>query len=165
MGDIHAGCGLNLEVKEILNKRLVKNIISNDELVNGFCDPNCIDEYIDELNKNNTCYLMKCNGEMAGIAVILHFTGDIIYSDLHLVDIGFYKKFRGAAAVSLSRLALKKFFDENECKQLLAIIEKGNKAALLNAKWLGFELCSENNSSYYLRYRKNGRKHGRLQKG
>jgi predicted acetyltransferase len=162
MGDIHSHTGLNLSIEVTKDKDLVRSIITNKEIMDGFCSEESIDRYVESLGEEHICYLLKCKEDICGIAVILSVPDDIIEGNVSIADIGFYKRFRGSVAIALARLALEKFFKENQCKQLMAVINKNNKAALLNAKWLGFEISSLGKYKYYLRYKKDGRINRRL---
>lgn len=165
MGDVHGSSSLNLSVEKTVDKELILSIVSHPEIIDGFCskDKNA-EKYVEGLGEIHTCYVAICNSEIAGIAMFLHANDDTLNTNIVVVDIGFYKKYRGSVAVSLSKMGLNKFINENDCDQLIAPIKEDNKAALINAKWLGFEIFSNNKSINYLRYKKDGRSYRRLQR-
>lgn len=147
------------EVQKIRNKKLIRELISHEEIIEGFTSEDKLSNYIDNLGKHHICYLMLYRNEVAGISIILNLEDGLGEKNTYIVDIGFYKNYRGKVALKLSQMALEKFLKDYKCDKLLAIIKKTNKAAVLNAKWLNFEIVSTNESKYFLRYMNYGRQH------
>lgn len=139
-----------IEDKEILHK-----LISHKDILEGFTTKDKLDKYIDEIGENHICYLLIYKHEVAGVGVCLNLERCMSLKEIYVVDIGFFKEYRGKIALKLSKLALQKFFKENKCKKLVSSIYKSNKKALLNAKWCGFKHLSTHDDKYYLEY-KNG---------
>lgn len=162
MGDIRPRGSLDLTAETCRNKSVIKEHISHSEIIEGFTAPDRLDDYIGRLSKNHVCYLMKVNGDVAGIAVLLHLEDAFGDKNTYVVDIGFYKKYRGKLALSLAKMALEKFHKNYNCRKLIALIDRKNKAALMNAKWLNFAIISKTNSKYFMRYIKDGTKYGWL---
>lgn len=146
-----------LHVEQTTNKELLKYLISDEDIISGFTTKENIDDYIGRIGSDHVCYLLLYKHEVAGVAICLNLCRTMNLKDFFVVDIGFFKEYRGKIALRLSKLALNKFFKENNCKRLISLIYKNNKKALLNAKWCGFKHLSTTKDRYYLEYRKDGR--------
>lgn len=156
MEDLYSNSCLMYEVQKIRNKKLIKQLISHEEIIEGFTAPEKLDKYIDNLGKHHICYFMLYKNEVAGIAISLKLEDGLGEKNTYVVDLGFYKDYRGKVALKLSRLALEKFLKGYKCEKLFAIIDKTNKASLFHAKWLNFEIVSTNEFKYFLRYKNHG---------
>jgi len=139
-------------VESVKDKEILKKLISHEDIIDGFTDANRLDKYISDLGEDHKCYLLIYKHEVAGVGICLNLEKSMNLKEIYVVDIGFFKEYRGKIALKLSKLALKKFFKENKCKKLISLIYEHNKKALLNAKWCGFKHCSTHNNRYYLEY-------------
>lgn len=143
-------------VEQIEDKEILHKLISHEDILEGFTEKEKLDDYINGIGEHHICYLLIYKHEVAGVVVCLNLERCMNLKEIYVVDIGFFKEYRGKIALKLSKLALQKFFKDNKCKKLVASIYKSNKKALLNAKWCGFEYLSTHDDKYYLEY-KNGR--------
>ncbi len=152
MGNVHASSSLKLEVEQTTDKELLKSLICLSEIIDGFTDESNLDNYISNIGDNHSCYLTTCNSEVAGVLIAVKMHDFSNMKNCYIADIGFFKKYRGKIAQELAEMTLDKFFADVECEHLFASIDKTNRAALFNAKRIGFKIINVTDDKYYLRY-------------
>lgn len=156
MGDIHADTGIKLHVEKTDDKELVASIIKHPDVMPGFTTPDRYKDYILKFSDRYIFYVMKRDGEISGVAVVLNVSDPIELPDTYTVDIGFYIRARGRTARDLSKMALNLFMESFKPRKLYAFIDLKKRAAYLNALWCGFRKVSITNNRIMLEY-KDGR--------
>lgn len=148
-------------IEQTKDKELIKEIISNKEIINGFTEEENIDKYINRINENHIFYLMNYDNNIAGIVCFCDYSKESCKEGAYTVDVGFYKKYRGKTSINLAKICLQEFLNNFNCNLLVATILKNNKPAYVNSRWIGFELIGESNEKYYMRYN-HGRRFRRI---
>jgi ribosomal protein S18 acetylase RimI-like enzyme len=152
MGDVHTSSCVDLYVEQTRDKELLKSLIGCSEIINGFTDDVNLENYINNIGDKHLCYLTVCDGEVAGVLVALKMHDFDDMKNCYIADIGFFKKYRGKVAQDLCEMTINKFFNDVKCEHLFASIDKKNRAALFNAKRIGFKIINVTEDKYYLRY-------------
>lgn len=143
-------------VEQTYDKELMKHIISDDEIIDGFTDKKHLDNYIDFIGDDHICYLGICNNVIAGIMILFNCKSITDEKNLFVIDIGFLKDYRGKVALSICKLSMNKLFDDVGSYDLVGSIDKSNRKSLVHAKKLGFKISNFDDNKYFMRYSRYG---------
>jgi len=137
---------MSIEIKTIKDIDLIYSIVTHKDI---FYDIMQGQTEIDK--KTLSCgdklfYLLKIDGEIAGIIIITDTKHDFF-----MVDIGIFIKFRGKSGFKLGEEAIKKYIEKNGYKNIIARIDKSNRKSLFYSIYYGFRKLFEDNKYYYMR--------------
>lgn len=125
------------EISEIINKVGYKEWLANGRSIEN---PSELE------NPAVKYYIFKKDGETAGFCAFKKEDNDISVADVAILE-----KFRGKIGKYFSILGIKKYISENDCKMMVARIDKCNKKSLFFTTWIGFKKYFEDKKYIYVR--------------
>lgn len=144
---------MKLDIIKTKDSELIKNILSIEEIKDAFPPWEEFKNEENNFGKTIIFYVMNVDNNVAGLGLFLDFSKESGYPGTFTIDVGILPEYRGKIGTKLQRIGILKFIKEFKCKSLLASINKENRAAILNAMWLGFKNIGGKDNKIYMKFK------------